>query len=103
MEDNMDRLPFEIPVCIKIGSTTREVKTVRGACECLIDWPHGRRGPIYQTAMRACEAALAGDVSVECARSAFLGFARVSGILVKETTAVIPPPEEFVVAAVAAH
>lgn len=86
----MDRLPFEIPVCVKIGSTTREVKSVRGACECLIDWPHSRRGPIYRTAVRACEAAVAGQVSVEGARSAFVGFARVTGILVKENAARAP-------------
>ena len=95
----MDRMPFQTSVFISTGpATTREVKSVRGACECLIDWPQGRRGPIYQTAVRACEAALAHEVPVSCARSAFVGFASVSGILVTNAKPMMPPPDDDVVA-----
>lgn len=79
----MDRMPFESPVCIQTGtSTRREVKTVGGAAECLVDWPHGKRGSVYAEAVDACEAALAGRVPVAQARAAFVGFARDMGVLV---------------------
>ena len=56
---NEDRMPFESPVCVTIGdSTKREVKSVHGASEVMIDWPHARRGPQYQATVDALEARL---------------------------------------------
>ena len=77
-----DRLPFESPVCVKISdSTKREVKSVRGACEVLIDWPHARRGPVYQSTMEVVQAALAGTASAADAYDAFLAFSKHAGVL----------------------
>ncbi|WP_245426506.1 DUF982 domain-containing protein [Mesorhizobium sp. YM1C-6-2] len=77
-----DRMPFGSSVCVQISdSTKREVKSVRGACEILIDWPHSRRGPVYQVTMAALQSALAGKVTAEEAHDAFVAFAKHAGVL----------------------
>jgi hypothetical protein len=81
--DKQDRLPFSSSVCVKVSDNTkREVKSVRGACEILIDWPHARRGPVYQSTMEALQAALAGKMSAEEAHDAFVAFAKHADVLV---------------------
>lgn len=78
-----DRLPFSSPVFVQTSdSTKREVKSVRGACEVLIDWPHSRRGPVYQTTMEVLQSAIAGKVTAEEAHDAFVSFAKHAGVLV---------------------
>ena len=77
-----DRLPFSSPVCVQISDTKREVKSVRGASEVLIDWPHSRRGPVYQTTMEALQSAIAGRATAEEAHDAFVAFAKHAGVLV---------------------
>jgi hypothetical protein len=80
--DNSKRLPFASPVCVRTGdSTKREVKSVQGACEVMIDWPHARRGPVYQSTMEVLQYALAGKTSVEEAHQAFVAFAEHAGVL----------------------
>lgn len=77
-----ERLPFASPVCVRVGdSTKREVKSVRGACEVLIDWPHARRGPVYQSTMEALQSALAGKASADEAHDAFVAFAKHADVL----------------------
>ncbi len=84
MDRKQDRLPFGSSVCVRIGDNTkREVKSVRGASEVLIDWPHSRRGPVYQTTMEALQSALAGKSSAEDAHEAFVAFAKHAGVLVE--------------------
>lgn len=80
--EKQNRLPFGSPVCVKIGNTKREVKSVHDACEVLIDWPHARRGPVYQSTMEILQAAVAGKASTEQAHDAFADFARHAGVLV---------------------
>jgi hypothetical protein len=81
--DHRERMPFGSPVCVRTGeSTRRAVKSVRGACEVLIDWPHGRRGPVYQSTMEMLQRAIAGEASAEEAHDAFVAFARHAGVLV---------------------
>ena len=77
-----DRLPFSSPVCVQMSDTKREVKSVRGACEVLIDWPHARRGPVYQSTMEVLQSAIAGEVRAEEAHDAFVAFAKHAGVLV---------------------
>ena len=78
-----DRLPFSSPVCVQISDNTkREVKSVRGACEVLIDWPHSRRGPVYQTTMEVLQSAIAGKATADEAHGAFVVFAKHAGVLV---------------------
>ena len=77
-----DRMPFGSPVCVQVSDNTkREVKSVRGACEILIDWPHSRRGPVYQATMEVLQSALAGKVTAEEAHDAFVAFAKHAGVL----------------------
>jgi hypothetical protein len=81
--ESEDRLPFPSAVCVQTGDNTRrDVKSVRGACEVLIDWPHSRRGPVYQSTMEVLQSALAGNTTVEEAHEAFVAFARHAGVLV---------------------
>jgi hypothetical protein len=80
-----DRIPFERPVSIRDagrGNTVRHVKTVNGASECLTDWPHARRGPVYQETVAAIEATLTGAASATDARAAFEAFAKHAEVLV---------------------
>lgn len=80
--DKQDRLPFASPVCVRLGGNTRrEVKSVRGASEVLIDWPHARRGAVYQTTMEILQAALAGKMSAQEAHDAFVAFAKHADVL----------------------
>ena len=77
-----DRMPFGSSVCVQISdSTKREVKSVRGACEVLIDWPHSRRGPVYQSTMEVLQSAIAGKATAEEAHDAFVAFAKHAGVL----------------------
>lgn len=78
-----DRLPFGAGVCIRIDSTKRQVKTVKGACEVLIDWPHARRGPVYQSTMEVLQAALGGKASAEEAHDAFVAFTKHADVFVE--------------------
>lgn len=76
---------FTTPVRVAIhdGSTVREVRTLQDACEVLIDWPHARRGPVFQEARESVEAALDGSVTAAKAEAAFLAFCDHAGALVK--------------------
>ncbi|WP_081609856.1 DUF982 domain-containing protein [Mesorhizobium sp. STM 4661] len=78
------RFYFESIVCVQPrgGSTVREVKSVNGACEVLIDWPHVKRGPYYQSAREVVHAALDGKATPDQAREAF-ALAGHAGILVE--------------------
>ena len=87
MEDTVsiareDRLPFDSSVCVKVKDTSRKVESVMDANEVLIDWPHARRGPVYQATMEVLRAAVAGTTSVDDAREAFVEFATHAGVFV---------------------
>ena len=61
-----DRMPFDSSICVRVGdNTNREVKSVHGASEVMIDWPHARRGPVYQSTMEVLEAARSGRASAD--------------------------------------
>jgi hypothetical protein len=80
------KIPFDSPVSIRAGheNTVRHVKSVNGASEVMTDWPHARRGPVYQETVAVIEAALAGEVAADQARAAFHDFAEHAGVLVKD-------------------
>lgn len=81
----MDRMLFDHPVSVRIGSesTRREVTTVKGAYEALVDWPHAKRsGPLYREAVETVSAALAGTRTREAARRAFVAAAEEIGVFV---------------------
>lgn len=76
---------FDTPIRVQAGdrNTLRDVRSVEGACEVLIDWPHARRGPYYQAALDVVNAALEGTASVAEARDAFMDLCAHAGILVE--------------------
>ncbi len=77
---------FDSPVAIRTVQehTVRRVKSVNGASEVLTDWPHARRGPVYQQTVAVIEAALGGAETAASARDAFAAFADHAGVLVKD-------------------
>jgi hypothetical protein len=78
-----ERIPFESPIKVKVGADNmlRTVNSVQGACEVLIDWPHARRGPYYQSAREVVEAAIGGKATAAEAREAFAALAAHAGVL----------------------
>lgn len=74
---------FDPPVFVKNGGIlVQEIACLVDAFDFLEKWPDNRRGPIYQTAVRACQRSFDGQISVAVARSAFSGFVRSVGALV---------------------
>jgi hypothetical protein len=82
----MDRLQFVVPVRIvaEPGQPVTEIYDVEEALAFLENWPGGRQGPVYQTALNGCSAAIADQMSVEDARTSFVSFARITKILAKD-------------------
>ncbi|RUU05709.1 DUF982 domain-containing protein [Mesorhizobium sp. USDA-HM6] len=84
-----DRI-FDSPVFVKSGnSLVQEIACLEDALEFLYEWPKHKRGPIYQTALRACQRAFDSDYPLTAARGAFCGFAKSARIL-EEVTAPLP-------------
>lgn len=80
--------PFEKPVRIWVGlGFPRQINTVVDAYQFLLDWCGN--SPEQKAAMRACKAALAGEVDAETARGVFVAFASKKDILVEDGT--MPP------------
>lgn len=84
-----DRM-FDRPVFVKDGNNLiQEIACLEDALEFLYEWPARRRGPIYETALRACQKAFDSDYPRTAARQAFAGFAKSVGMLEEVGT---PPP-----------
>lgn len=81
--------PFEKPVRVWTGlGFPRQLNNVADAYQMLLNWCGN--SPEQKAALRACKAALAGDVDAETARGIFLAFARKKDILVED--GMMPPP-----------
>ena len=85
----MDDLSFFAPVWVKTGDSVRLIGSVRDALRFLYEWPPDRRGPAFGCALKSADAAIAGQLSVEQARQAFLSFAGITGVLAKSDAATI--------------
>ncbi|MER9442237.1 DUF982 domain-containing protein [Mesorhizobium sp. M0340] len=80
--------PFEQPVRVWVGlGFPRQLNTVVDAYQFASEWCGN--SPEQKAAIRACKAALTGDVDAETARGVFVAFARKKDILVEH--GVIPP------------
>lgn len=66
----------------------RQLNTVVDAYQFAIDWCGN--SPEQKAAIRACKAALVGDIDAETARGVFTAFARKKDILFEDGD--IPPP-----------
>ena len=60
LEVSMEALQFFAPVSVRTEKIVQDIETVRDAAEFLRQWPQSRRGPVYDCAARACDAAIAG-------------------------------------------
>ena len=77
--------PFEKPVHVWVGlGFPRQLNTVVDAYQFASEW--GGNSPEQRAAIRACKAALAGEVEPETARGVFAAFARSKDILVEDVT-----------------
>ena len=81
--------PFEKPVRVWVGlGFPRQLNTVAEAYQFAAEWCGN--SPEQKAALRACKAALVGDVDPETARGVFVAFARKKDILLEEGN--VPPP-----------
>jgi hypothetical protein len=80
--------PFEKPVRVWVGlGFPRQLNNVIDAYQMLMDW--NGNSPEQKAAIRACKAALCGDVDAETARGVFVAFAQKKDILVEDE--LVPP------------
>ena len=85
----MDSLQFfaTVRVAREKGLPVEEIDSVQDAMIFLREWPVGRRGPVYRCALNCCAAAIAAQMTAEEARRSFIGFARITGLLVESDLA----------------
>lgn len=75
--------PFEKPIRVWVGlGFPRQLNTVVDAYQFAMEWCGN--SPEQKAAIRACKAALVGDVDAETARGIFVAFARKKDILVED-------------------
>lgn len=87
----MEDKTFSRPVFIReVANDIREISCVTEALEFLSNWPNSRRGPIFNAASRACQAAFEGKLNADGARSAIISWARSAAILEQAPVAVEP-------------
>ena len=80
--------PFLKPVHVWVGlGFPRRLNTVADAYQFAAEWCGN--SPEQRAAIRACKAALAGEIDTETARGVFVAFASKKDILVEDAT--IPP------------
>lgn len=81
-----DRM-FDNPVFVHDENhLIQEIACLEDALEFLYEWPKARRGPIYATALRACQRAFDSGFPLSAARQAFAGFAKSAKILEEVST-----------------
>ena len=80
--------PFEKPIRVWVGlGFPRQLNTVADAYQFVIDWCGN--SPEQRAAIRACRAALAGDVDAEAAKGVLVALARKKDILIEDGA--VPP------------
>ncbi|ARM91072.1 hypothetical protein RHEC894_PC00037 (plasmid) [Rhizobium sp. CIAT894] len=80
---------FRKPVTILVGlGFPAEVRNVMDAYRHLAEWPTSFRDMVHSVALKACQAALRGDIDAETARGLFKAFAEKHDLLASETPAI---------------
>lgn len=75
--------PFEKPVRVWVGlGFPRQLSSVVDAYQFVVDWCGN--SPEQRAAIRACKAALAGEIDAETARGILMQFAKKKDILVED-------------------
>jgi hypothetical protein len=89
-EIDMENNVFEDPVSIIVGlSFPTRVETVAEAYGILSEWPHYQRDNVHAFALKACKAALAGEIDAETARVPFIAFAKKNALLLPRNEPVV--------------
>jgi hypothetical protein len=77
---------FRQPVSIVVGlGFPAEVRSVMDAYRHLVEWPASLRDTAHRVALKACSAALRGEIEAETARGLFAAFAEKHDLLAPET------------------
>lgn len=77
---------FRKPVTILVGlGFPAEIRSVMDAYRHLVEWPFSIRDTAHSIALKACQAALCGEIEAETARGLFAAFAEKHEILAPET------------------
>jgi len=77
---------FREPVTILVGlGFPAEVHTVMDAYRHLAEWPASLRDAAHSMALKACSAALRGEIEAETARGFFAAFAGKHDLLAPDT------------------
>jgi hypothetical protein len=80
---------FRHPVTILVGlGFPAEVRSVMDAYRHLSEWPTTFRDTAHSVALKACRAALRGDIEAETARGLFAAFAARHDLLAPDTPAI---------------
>jgi hypothetical protein len=94
----MDHTRFRKSVYILVGlGFPRRIESAMEGYMLLQNWPQGARTGAHVIALKACKAAIAGDIDPETAYSALVAFADRQGILLPGQAAWQPhghPPQE---------
>ncbi|AVC47042.1 DUF982 domain-containing protein (plasmid) [Rhizobium leguminosarum] len=76
---------FRQPVSILVGlGFPAEVRSVMDAYRHLVEWPASMRDAAHSIALKACSAALRGEIEAETARGLFAAFAGKHDLLTPE-------------------
>ncbi len=77
---------FRQPVSILVGlGFPAELRSVTDAYRHLAEWPSSSRDTAHAMALKACAAALSGEIEAETARGLFVAFAEKHDLLAPET------------------
>jgi hypothetical protein len=80
---------FREPVNILVGlGFPAEVRNAMDAYRHLTEWPSSFRDTAHSVALKACQAALRGDIEAETARGLFAAFAAKHALLAPEIPAI---------------
>lgn len=77
---------FEQPLSILVGlGFPAEVRSVMEAYRHLVEWPASSRDAAHSVALKACNAALRGEIEAETARGLFAAFAEKHDLLAPDS------------------
>lgn len=77
---------FKEPVIVLVGlGFPAEVRTVMDAYRHLVEWPATLCDTAHSIALKACSAALRGEIEAETARGLFAAFAEKHDLLAPDT------------------
>jgi len=79
---------FERPLIVFVGlGFPRQLNNATDALQVLNELPHSYHGPAHAAAVRACKAAIAGEVEAETARGIVEAYSRQHGMLAQDLLA----------------